>query len=132
MPVAMIGGRAKMVGGGEHRTGDGRLISSQVTIPLPKMPDAPKPPDPNCRECINQYVIDYDKWTKRCKKLMKIHEQICEYHVKRINFAEKYRNTDIPEKYRTGVPSPTTEQGAKDEIKILKNIEREVKRGDRG
>lgn len=128
MPTAVVGRGAKVEAGGEHRAGDGRLISRQLTVPLPKMPDPPAMPDPNCRECINQYIGDFDKWTKQCKELHKGHEKIMEYHAKRVAFAEKYRSVEIPEKYRTGIPSPTTGQEAKDGMKTLKNLEKEVKR----
>lgn len=100
MVTATTTGRAEIIGEGEHRTGDGKLISRQVTIKPPKMPDPPTMPDPNCRECINQYIRNFAKWTDKCKELNKEYEKILEYHTKRVNFAEKYRGADIPEKYR--------------------------------
>lgn len=127
MPVATVGGNTEIRNESEHRARDGRLISRQATVSLPTMPDPPKEPDPNCRECINQYIRDYDKWTKRCKELMKEHEKITEYHARRVAFAEKYRDAEIPEKYRTGIPSPTMGQEAENEMKQLKVLEKEVK-----
>ena len=31
-----------------------------------------------------------------------------EYHAKRVRYAEKNRDRDIPERYRTGEPAPQT------------------------
>ena len=152
MPVATVGGGTDIRGEGEFRGNRcekcdipfvwnggirscpecggqvGFLIWKQATIPLPKMPDPPKVPKPDCRPCINRYVFDFERWSIKCQDLMKEHEKIMEYHAKRVAFAEKYRNAEIPGKYRTGNPSPTTGQEAKDEIKRLKNLEKEVKK----
>lgn len=109
----------------------GRLISRQVTTPLPKMPESPEVPDPNCHPCIYKYIRDFDKWAKECRKLMEGHRKILEYHHRRVVFAEKYRDEIIPEKYRTGTPSPTTGFEAMEEMKLLKKLEKEVKNGAR-
>lgn len=131
MPVATQRFGTEIIAEAVHRAGDGTLISQQITTPLPKMPEPPKVPDPNCRPCIYQYIRDFGRWTKQCGQLMKEYEKILEYHAKRVAFAEKYRDEIIPEKYRTGEPSPTTGQEAKEEMKLLKRLEKEVKRGSR-
>lgn len=112
-----------------HRTSDGTLISQQVTTSLPQMPEPPIVPDPNCHPCIYKYIRDFDKWAKECRKLMEGHRKILEYHHRRVVFAEKYRDEIIPEKYRTGEPSPTTGLEAKEEMRLLKKLEKEVKHG---
>lgn len=112
--------------GATHRDGKGNLIVRQASIEPPEMPEELVMPDPTCRECINQYIRDFDKWTKKCKELMKEYQVILDYHEHRVKFAEKHRNDVIPNKYRTGEESPTTKVDAEMEIKLLKKLDKEM------
>jgi hypothetical protein len=125
--TAAIGKGGQITAESEHRAGDGTLISRQVTLPLPHYPDPPEHPDPNCEDCIKQYIRNFKAWTERCNELNQERKKIGEYHAKRVAFAEKHRRSNIPEKYRTGEPSPTNGLEAESEIKQLKVLEKEVK-----
>lgn len=73
----------------EHRS-NGRLIARIVTAPAPQI---------TCLRlsCILSYLFR----TLR-------HVVLMEYHAKRVRYAEKNRDRDIPERYRTGEPAPQT------------------------
>jgi hypothetical protein len=45
---------------------------------------------------------------------------VLEYHRQRVKYAEKHRDGEIPERYRTGEPSPTTVKQAAWEILKLR------------
>ena len=81
----------KVTWGAEHRTGNGRLISRQVSI------NPPDPPMCLSPKCIWRYIIDSLTYSV-----------ILSYHDRRTRYAESNRNKDILERYRTGEPSPQT------------------------
>ena len=74
--------------GAEHRRG-GRLISRQVSISSPGVIDCIKP------LCLMKYVIKSWRYVL-----------ILLYHKYRGDYAEKYPEDNILEKYRTGEQSP--------------------------
>ncbi len=124
---AQTSGGIGIIWGATHRDGKGNLISRQASIEPPEMPEKLAEPDSSCRECINQYIRDFDKWTKECKELMKEYQVILDYHEHRVEFAEKHRNNTIPDKYRTGEDSPTTKMDAEREIKVLRKLDKNFK-----
>lgn len=125
MAKSQIGSGVHISWGADHRDGKGNLIVRQASIEPPQMPEQPAEPDPSCRECINQYIRDFDKWTKKCKELMKEYQVILDYHEHRVKFAEKHRNDVIPNKYRTGEDSPITKIDAEREIGLLAKLDKE-------
>jgi len=79
---------------GEHRDGEGRLISQNATLPAPQL-TCLKP------KCVYRYLVK--AWR---------HAFVLTYHAERVKYAEAHRYEEIPEKYRTGDPSPSTVIGA--------------------
>lgn len=75
--------------GAEHRDGDGNLICRQASIGTPRGPTCLKP------GCMFRYL-----------KRVILYILLGLYHVKRAAYAEAHRHDVIPEKYRTGEPSP--------------------------
>jgi len=80
--------------GTEHHSKEGVLISRQVSFP---------PPVIRCMtlSCLRRYLVDSWRYTL-----------ILMYHKYRTIYAEKHRNENIPEHYRTGDNSPTSIMGA--------------------
>lgn len=75
--------------GAEHWGKDGELISRQVSIEPPIVPQCLKP------KCLIKYI-----------KSAVFYALVAHYHEKRTAYAEANRHKDIPERYRTGEPSP--------------------------
>ena len=74
----------------EHKSG-GRLISRQASI------TPPSPPACIRLSCLMRYLLDSLKFAL-----------LLSYHKRRVAYAEKNRNKEILERYRTGEPSPET------------------------
>ncbi|MBU0959734.1 MAG: hypothetical protein KKB31_07345 [Nanoarchaeota archaeon] len=89
MTDAKTGSGIGITWGAEHRTGDGRLISKQVSLEPPAAPTCIRP------KCLIKYL-----WVSLTFAL------IASYHARRTAYAEKNRNKVILERYRTGEPSP--------------------------
>ena len=87
-PISNTTAGVKLTWGSEHMS-KGRLISRQASIPPPKPMTCLKP---SCYFAYLGRVFTY--------MLVNI------YHSKRVAYAEKHRRDAIPEKYRTGEPSP--------------------------
>lgn len=77
--------------GATHRSGDGTVISRQVSVAEPAPLDCTK------FSCIVNWVLD-----------MFLYSLIVLYHERRVAYAEKNRNKEILERYRSGEPSPKT------------------------
>jgi hypothetical protein len=77
--------------GAEHRGKDGKLISRQVMTPEPAAPCV------TSFKCILKYIHNNI-----------IYAMTLLYHTNRVEYAEVYRDRDIPIKYRTGEDVPTT------------------------
>lgn len=73
--------------GAEHRDGEGRLITRQVSINTPQAP--------TCLKCLLKYLKD-----------ALLYALVVNYHARRAAYAEANRHKDILERYRTGEPSP--------------------------
>jgi len=69
----------------------GELISRQTSIEAPEAPACLTPP------CLWQYMRD-----------ALFYSLVCNYHARRVAYAEANRNEEILERYRTGEPSPQT------------------------
>jgi len=91
MPKVSTRGAFKVSVTGEHRTGLGRLIAKTYSI------QPPAPPQCLSTRCLYRFFMD----TLFCALLSN-------YHSRRVAYAEKNRNKDILERYRTGEPSPKT------------------------
>lgn len=98
----------------------GQLIYREASVMFPELPEAP--PEPTCFtvECIKAYQKKFDAWTEKCKELVDFYKLLSQYHSARCKYCEEHRNDEIEEKYRTGEPSPETEEEAKKEITKLR------------
>ena len=91
MKVASLESGISVTWGRIHKDSEGNLISKEVLIDAPKLPECMKP------MCLFRYSWQVFTWA--CIVL---------YHEQRVNLAEKYRHHKIPIKYRDGEPSPET------------------------
>ncbi len=98
----------------------GQLIYREASVMFPEFPEAPAEPTCFTVECINAYQEKFDKWTEKCKGLVDFYELLSKYHSTRCKYCMEHRNDEIEEKYRTGEPSPQTEEEAKREITKLR------------
>jgi len=90
MARADYGSGMKLSWSNEHRGGNGRLISKQMSFESPEL-GCIKP------KCVFKYL-------RACFAYAAIQM----YHAKRVEYAEAHRHDIIDEKYRTGEPSPKT------------------------
>lgn len=76
--------------GATHRDGGGRLISRQASV---------EPPILTCLRlsCLLRYL-----------KAALFYTLVSKYHARRVGYAEANRHRLIPDRYRTGEPSPET------------------------
>ena len=102
MPATATRNSLKVIIHAEHRNGKGQLIARPTSI------QAPAPPQDISFKCLWKFILDslFDKY-------------ISSYHRRRVAYAEANRPEKkvIPERYRTGEPSPTSIIGA-----IIENI----------
>lgn len=88
MGVASVGGGLTVHWGAEHKTADGKLIVRMASMQPPAWPGC---------NCVGKYLW----WIFKYWLLMYYHEW-------RVQYAERKRHEPIPERYRTGEPSPKT------------------------
>lgn len=120
MVEARIGGGMIVDYEMEHKKGDGTLIYREASIMFPVLPKAPAEPSCFTTECIKAYKRNFDTWVQVCRELVDFYQLLGEYHTARCKYCQEHRNDEIEEKYRTGEPSPTTEEEAKREIAKLR------------
>lgn len=91
MESKVDGGQKVVHWGAEHRTKDGRLISRQAIVQAPEFGPC------LVLTCMWKYF-----------KAQLIYVLTLKYHEYRVDYAEKSRNKEIPEHYRTGEKVPET------------------------
>ena len=103
MPKARTSVRMAITFHGDHHSGEGKLISRQVSV---------EPPAPiSCVRvsCLWRYTLESIAYTLTLL-----------YHKKRTEYAEGNRDKDMPERYRTGEDTPDSIIGLVWEIIKLK------------
>lgn len=85
------GGASVSHWGASHNTGDGRLISRQTIVEVPVWSPC------LTLTCMKAYF-----------KAQVVYVLTLLYHQYRVEYAEKFRDNDIPTHYRTGENAPTT------------------------
>jgi len=91
MVVSNISGGIIVSWGAEHRDGKGNLICRHISVEQPGIPTCTN------FHCLWEYL-----------KASILYTLILAYHQKRTVYAELNRHKNIPERYRTGEPSPQT------------------------
>jgi hypothetical protein len=106
----------------EQRNAQGKLIYREASVMMPKLP--PAPPEPKCfsDDCIDEYEFKIEIWANQCKAITNKIKLLNEYHHLRAEYCMKKRHENIEEKYRTGDPSPVSEDEIKEAIKILRKL----------